>query len=307
MTIRLVRDVGVLISMGFPDSPEAHLVIVRGGSAGIKPYLLCLPLFSLLPQNCRSYLTGSSGGRSSGQIWTDHTYLRHGQFDINKVRGGEKFSNHPLRFPSFYLHLIPNKKNAMSVRFVDPETGRIVYPGSSNAPTPRLGTDAPPVGVIEVNPLLAPAMGSWDVRRPFETQAAQWPQEERAKLGQNATMPPTTLLEIQSSHLPWKIEVRPKTPNLQITVLDVLVTIYAALKPEITRGEWNRFDTAGRQQTVAARNIRVQECGLALQADELYKHPRRVDSLGEFALFAGLIPTPRRGPNTLKLKLRRRR
>ena len=182
-----------------------------------------------------------------------------------------------------------------------------MYPEPLNVPTTGLGTSAPTVGAIAITPLLAQVAHLWDVRRPFETHAEQWPQEERAKLVQSATMPPTTLLEIQSSHLPWKIEVRPMTPNIQVTVLDVLATIYAALRPQITRGEWDRFDTAGRQQTVAARSVRVQECDSARQADELYHHPRRIDSLGEFTLFAGLVPAPQQGPNSFKLKLKRRR
>lgn len=195
----------------------------------------------------------------------------------------------------------------MSVRFIDPETGRVVYPEALNAPTTGLETGAPTVGTIAVNPLLAPLTLLWDVRRPFETLAEQWPQGERAKLGQSATMPPTTLLEIQSPHLPWRIEVRPMTQNLQVIVFDVLAAIHAALKPQITRGEWDRFDTAGKQQTVAARSARIQECDSARQADELYNHPRRIDSLGEFTLFAGLIPAPQQGPNCFKIKLKRRR
>ena len=190
---------------------------------------------------------------------------------------------------------------------MDPETGGILYPEALNATTPGLGSDALPVGAIAVNPLLAPTVLSWDVRRPFVPYVEEWPQQEREKLSQHATMPPTALLEIQSLHLPWKVEVRPRMPNLHVTVLDVLAAIHAALKPQITRGEWDRFDLVGKRQTVAARNVRVQEYDPARQAEEMYEHPRRIDYLGESTLFAGLIPAPRRGPNTLKLKLGRRR
>lgn len=204
----------------------------------------------------------------------------------------------------------------MSVRFVDPKTKRVVYPEPFqehlNAVTPGLETNTPSVGALVVNPLLAPANPllasiKWDIRLPFDTYVEQWPQAERAKLAQSATLPPAVLLELQSPHLPWKIEVRPRTPVLHITVFDVLATIHAALEARIAPGEWDQFDTVGKRVIVAARGLRVQEYDPARQADEMYNHPRRIDSLGEFTRFAGLVPAPQRGLNSLDLKLKRRR
>lgn len=199
----------------------------------------------------------------------------------------------------------------MSVRFVDPETKRVVYPEPFQAPlnavTPGLGINAPPVGAIIVNPLLAPVVLSWDVGRSFETLVEQWPQAELARLAQSATQPPQELIEIQSPHLPWKIEVRPRTPNVHVTVFDMLTTIYAALKLHITPDEWDQFNTVGKQDIVAARGLRVQEYDPVRQVDEMYDYPRRIDSLGELTRFAGLVPAPRRGPRSLDLKLKRRR
>jgi hypothetical protein len=96
-------------------------------------------------------------------------------------------------------------------------------------------------------------------------------------------------------------------PNLHITVFDILATVYAALKPQITPGEWERFDTVRKRLTVAARDLRVQEYEPGRQADEMFNHPRRIDSLGELTRFAGLTPAPRRGPESFDLKLKRRR
>lgn len=204
--------------------------------------------------------------------------------------------------------------HAKNVRFIDPKTKEIVYPEGlpSNAVTPSLGTGIPPAGALVVNPLLTPVNPLlvpvvWDIRHPFDTHAEQWPPTERAKLKWSATLPPQILLEIRSPRLPWKIEVRPRTPDIHITVSEMLAAIHSALGSQITPGEWGQFDTAWKRSTVAARDLRVHEYDPARQADEMYKHPRRIDSLGEFTQFAGLVPAPQQGPNCLDLELNRRR
>jgi len=198
----------------------------------------------------------------------------------------------------------------MSVRFVDPNTNETLYPGpleeALSAVTLDPEGDARPVAAIVLNPLLAPATISWeiDVSRPFE--AEHWPQAERDKLTQSATRPPDRQLDIQSPHLPWRIEVQARTPNLFVTVLDVLVAIQAALKLEITPEEWDLFGHARRCSTIATRGVRVENYyDSARRVDEMYRHPRRIDSLGEFTRFAGLVPAPGPSPTSFSLKLKR--
>ena len=199
----------------------------------------------------------------------------------------------------------------MSVRFVDPNTNGIVYPEPFETPTntitPGLGTNVPQDGALILNPLLVAATISWDVRHPFRTCVEQWPQAERDRVAQSATLPPTRRLEFRSRYLPWGIEVLPGTSNLCVTVFDVLATIELALRPQITPEEWNTLNTAWKQMIVAARATRAQEYDPDRQANEMYKHPRRVDCLGEFTQFEGLVPAPRRSPDSLDLKLKRRR
>ena len=198
----------------------------------------------------------------------------------------------------------------MSVRFVDPRTEEIVYPEPfetpSDAITPGLGTNAPPVSSLVLNPLLAPATLLWDVGRPVETYAEHWPQAERDKLSQRATWPPVGRLGLQSPHLPWRIEVLPRTPNIHVTVFDVLATIYMALRLQITPGEWEQFHIVEKSSIVAARGVRVRECDPNRQVDDMFQHPRRIDTLGERTRFAGLILAPHRGPDSLDLELKRR-
>jgi hypothetical protein len=194
----------------------------------------------------------------------------------------------------------------MSVRFVDPRTNEVVYPEpfeiSTNAVTSHSGTNAPTVGSLALNPLLASAMLSWDVNCPLETLVGQLPQDVQHRMGQSATLPPSTRLGIQSPHLPWRIEIRPRTPNILITVLDVLATVQKALGHQITPGEWGRFTTARKTITVAGRSSRVLEYDPGHRVDGMYNHPLRIDLLGELTRFGGLVPAPGRGPRCLDLK-----
>lgn len=193
----------------------------------------------------------------------------------------------------------------MRVRFVDPRTNGIVFPEPLEEP---LGAVALTVGTVTVHPILAtPAPLSWDVKCPLGTLGAQWSREVRRQLGQSATSPPSTRLEIQSPHLPWRIEVRPKTPNIHVTVLDLLAAVQEALEPHIAPAEWARFSVARKDWTVATRSARVMEYDPGRRADGMYHHPRRIDSLGEFTQFGGLVLAPGRGPGCLDLKLERRR
>ena len=184
----------------------------------------------------------------------------------------------------------------MNVRFIDPKTGNTVYPEpltpAVNA-TPGMATNVPPLGAPVVHPLLIgrPTL-TWDVRVPIQAHAAHWNQPELDKLAESATHPPTTELSLQSPHLPWEIRVRPKAPNVFVTVYDLLATIQAALKPEITLQEWARFGRAGKRSVVAAKRIRIRECGPDEQVEEEFRHPRRIDVLRNLTLFAGLVPTP---------------
>ncbi|KAF9652783.1 hypothetical protein BDM02DRAFT_3108908 [Thelephora ganbajun] len=196
------------------------------------------------------------------------------------------------------------------VRFRDPETNETIYPEPfvtpSNAITPGLVANTPTVGALLLNPLLMAATISWDVRRPFESYPAHWRQADRTALLESATLPPVERLEIVSPHLPWKIEVHPRTPNLHITVFDVMTTIQAALKLRITLSEWSRFNDTGKRLTLTAKDLRVEEYDPGRRLDEIYHHPRRVDALGEFTQFAGLIPAPQRSRNSFDLELKRR-
>lgn len=200
----------------------------------------------------------------------------------------------------------------MRVRFVDPKTDRIVHPGplegTSDAVTSALGTIVPTVSSLTLHTVLAASRPLyWDVKSPLGTLEAQWPREARRQLGQSATSPPSTRLEIQSPHLPWRIVVRPRTPNIEITVLDLLAAVQKALELPITPGEWAQFGVARKDRIVAERSARVLEYDPGRRADGMYNHPTRIDSLGGFTQFGGLVPAPGRGPGCLDLKLERRR
>ena len=199
------------------------------------------------------------------------------------------------------------------VRFVDPQTNRILdleplTETPSTAVTPHLGRNIPAVGALALIPLLAAATISWtwDVRFPVEVLEKHWVRAQQDVLEQSATRPPATLLHIRSPHLPWKVEIRPRTPNLFVTVYDVLSTIHGVLEPRITPQEWKRFEPIGKRVIVAERETRVRSYAPDRQVDEAFNHPRRIDSLGEFTRFAGLIPAPQRGPNEFDLKFKRR-
>ena len=193
----------------------------------------------------------------------------------------------------------------MSVRFLDPRTNEVVYPEplQTNAITPHLGTNAR----VDINPLLAPTALLWDVKSPIETLEGQLPWEMRSKLGQSATRPPSAQLQLQSPHLPWRVQVRPKTPNLFVTVFDVLATLREVLWLEITPGEWGQFSTGRKDRIVAERGARVADYDPHHRVNSLYRHPIRVDTLEEFTCFGGLIPAPGRGPGCLDLRFERRR
>lgn len=192
------------------------------------------------------------------------------------------------------------------VRFLDPDTNEVVYPGLSDATddpiTPSLEAPAPPVGFPALNLMLTLVALSWDVRHPFEVHAEGWRQQEVGRLVEPATSPPTARLEIQSPQLPWKIEVRAGTPNLHVTVYDVLATIYETLKTRISRGEWERLHDTQKYVVLMARDRRAQGYDFSRMVDEYYHHPRRVDSLGECTQFVGLVPAPYRGCNSFDLE-----
>ena len=196
----------------------------------------------------------------------------------------------------------------MPVRFIDQETGRIIYPEPFETPPndamPNQGTMTPPAGPLAVNPLLAPATLSWDVRHPLKYQMECWTLDQRTKLAESATLPPTGRLELQSPHLPWRIRIGPSTPSVFVTVYDVLSTIQEVLGSRIAREEWHLFEDASKLTILGARATRVQSYNPGYQADELYNHPRRVDSLGEFTQFAGLVPAPRLASLDLEFKRR---
>lgn len=201
---------------------------------------------------------------------------------------------------------------AKALRFVDPETNLILYPGDPETPSsaevnPVMGTNGPPLGAIVMNPLLASATQlQWDATHPIEPFTEHWTGEQKARLSQSATQPPTGLLELRSRLLPWRIQVRPRTPNVVVTVYDVITAIREGLMVRITQREGGRFDGAGKRLIVAARAARIQGRDPDYQAEELFYHPRRVDCLGEFTQFAGLAPAPQQSPNLFDLKFRRR-
>ena len=197
---------------------------------------------------------------------------------------------------------------ARRVRFV--EQAEIIGPEPltpSKNDAPKIERPVPPAGAL-VHPLLAaPITPCWDLRIPIKAYVTQWTHTSRNQLADNATHPPTTRLELLSPHLPWRIEVRPRTPNIIVTVYDVLATVQAALRLEITPEEWAQFELTGKRLIVAARNSRIQEYDPGRQADEAFDRPRRIDSLGEFTRLVGLVPVPQRGPGSFDIQFERRR
>ncbi|KAF9777849.1 hypothetical protein BJ322DRAFT_513469 [Thelephora terrestris] len=203
------------------------------------------------------------------------------------------------------------------VRFLDPLTNEVLYPDPlpetprRSAVTPSLETRHPPAGSqpLNLNNTLIPAGAAhqWDVRRPFGSIVEDWSGTTTDRLAESATSPPTSRLELVSPQLPWTISVLPKIPNVFVTVFDVLATIHASLRAEITPGEWGEFTEAQKKLALHAKRHRIQECEPNRALDERYHHPRRVDTLGEVSGFAGLVPAPRRGPLHLNLEFARRR
>jgi len=196
----------------------------------------------------------------------------------------------------------------MSVRFLDPDTRQVVYPEPFETPsrsvTPNGATNAPPAGPIVANPLLAPATLSWDLRIPLKSHVGRWTPAQRIRLTESATQPPTGRLELQSPQLPWRINIRPTTPGVFVTVYDVLFTIQESLGSRINWEEWEHFEDATKREILTARGARVHSYHSSCQADELFKRPRRVDCLGEFTWFAGLTPAPRQASLDLGFKRR---
>ena len=192
------------------------------------------------------------------------------------------------------------------VRFLDPTTGEILHPdplsASGDPIVPSLERQNLPTGSA-VNPLLTPGVLQWDVRCSVGTCVVSQRQDEVVRLAGAATLPPTARLEIQSPQLPWRVDVRPTTPNLVATVHDVLAAIHRALGVQVTLEEWERFSDTRKHATLVARGHRVQGYDLSRTLDELYRHPRRVDTLGERTRFAGLMPAPHRGPHSYDLEL----
>lgn len=196
------------------------------------------------------------------------------------------------------------------VRFLDPETGEIVYSGPLDTTEDAIITNPEAsrrlTTSLTLNPVLGPAALPWDVRRSFRTHVKDWHQREVAKLAKPATFPPAVRLEIQSPQLPWRVEVRPSSPNLHVTVYDVLAVLHRSLKTEITKVEWERLNDTRKHSVLVARGLRAQEYEFDRTLDEFYRHPRRVDFLGECIQFAGLVPAPYRGWDSFDLEFVRR-
>lgn len=198
------------------------------------------------------------------------------------------------------------------VRFLNTETNEIAYPEPLDVTGDRIipssGASTPPAGSLALNPLLTPASLHWDVRHSLKTHVKDngWRQREVNRLAEPATFPPVARLEIRSPQLPWRVVVFPRTPNVFITVYDVLVTIYKTLKTRIAPGEWERFDDGRKYSILDSKNRRAQEYEFGRKLDECYDHPRRVDFLGECSQFVGLVPTPYRSSNSFDLEFVRR-
>ena len=196
------------------------------------------------------------------------------------------------------------------VRFLDPKSGEIVYPGEpgalGGAINPSSVTQVQSTGPVALNSFLVPAFAGWDLRRSHKGYLRGWSQANLDQLASPATFPPTPWLEVRSPHLPWRIEVRPKTPGVFVTVFDVVATIQVALKTEITPVEWGRFGEATKHAVLTAKGNRVRLYDFGRTLDEAYRHPRRVDTLGEGTQFAGLVPAPHRGGQSFDLHLVRR-
>jgi hypothetical protein len=191
------------------------------------------------------------------------------------------------------------------VRFLDPKTNGILYPGPHETPGGRFS----PIGAeLVLNPLLAWGMiqWEWDTRRSFQTYIRSFPQGDIQALALPATSPAAARLEIRSPQIPWRVEVRPQTPNLQITVFDVVAAVHIALRTQLTPAEWEQLGDGHKNAILAARNGRVRLHDFNRALDELYCHPRRVDTLGEATIFAGLVPAPHRSPYSFDLKFVRR-
>ena len=191
------------------------------------------------------------------------------------------------------------------VRFLLPKTNEVVFPGpwetvDDPINVPNVESQDPPMGSLLTNPALTPQTTlQWDVRHPVASLGVE-------RFNEAATSPPMARLELESPQLPWKVEVFPRTPNIHVTVHDVLATIHKTLRGQITRGEWERFNDTRKHSVLVARGQRVQDYEFGRMLDEFYIHPRRIDSLGECTRFGGLVPAPYRGSNSFDLEFVRR-
>ncbi|KAF9030216.1 hypothetical protein BDZ89DRAFT_679523 [Hymenopellis radicata] len=113
-----------------------------------------------------------------------------------------------------------------------------------------------------------------------------------------AVTPPRATMILQSSRLPWKVHVEMPAMDLEVTVQDVVASLYSALRMPVTETEANFYGEAKARSIQAAFSRRVQNMG----EREKQRGPRRIDFLSRNTRFLGLVPTES-DPNIWKICL----
>ncbi|KAJ7473164.1 hypothetical protein B0H11DRAFT_1658292, partial [Mycena galericulata] len=104
--------------------------------------------------------------------------------------------------------------------------------------------------------------------------------------------PPQISLSIGTPHLPWSITVSASNGRY-VTILDVLITLYHALRTNVTAAEFNALGTQNRMRRVTAayehRYLRLE--GHHGYTEEKVHGVKRVDFLMGFTRFRGFSST----------------
>ncbi|KAF7343668.1 hypothetical protein MSAN_01946500 [Mycena sanguinolenta] len=142
--------------------------------------------------------------------------------------------------------------------------------------------------------LAAPPVLTYDISLHPTTISTHFHGLSSARLLKPAVYPPRPTISLVTPHLPWTLAIPPGTNAKYVTVLDVLTSIYLALRVNVTAKEFAALHTAEMMQRVTAaytqryRRLRSYDAEYALEKAEGVK---RVDFLMGYTKFCGIAPT----------------
>lgn len=186
-------------------------------------------------------------------------------------------------------------------------------PASSNSlPTPPdFYTPLPPArkhslpppraSVVRLHPLLEDSSRPeiiYDVRNPPSTIGARTHTISPGELNEPATYPQMPSLTIIHKYLPWIIHITGSGYSRSrrmsyVTVWDVLKTVHASLRANVSQTEYDRAGRSGSYQERVRRAYEARYRSIrdrSANKEEKMGGVRRVDFLVEYVRFIGLVP-----------------